>query len=144
MPAVPVFVKNLLPANLPQLDFQVRHTCALNTSCIDQTFFIANFPCQVTGISYVHATAGTDASAVNVQLSKDTGTQAPGAGTDLLTNNTNAGFDCKGTANTVQTGALIATVATLQLAVGDRLALDFAGTVTTLAGVSVTVSLRRI
>jgi len=144
MPGIPVFINNLRPASLPQLDFQVRHTCVLNTSCIDQTFFIANFPCQVTGITYVHTTAGNDAGAVSVQLSKDTGTQAPGAGTDLLTNNTNAGFDCKGTANTVQTGALIATVATLQLAVGDRLALDFAGTVTTLAGISITVSLRRI
>jgi hypothetical protein len=144
MPAVPVFIKNLAPANLPQLDFQLRHNCVLTTACIDQAFFVANFPCQVTGVTYVHATAGTDGSAVNVQLTKDTATDAPGAGTDLLTNNTNAGFNCKGTANTVQTGALIATVATLQLAVGDRLALDFAGTVTALAGVSVTVSLRRI
>ena len=144
MPAIPVYVKNLVPASLPQLDFQLRHNCLLNTACVDQAFFVANFPCQVTGITYVHATAGTNGSAVNVQLVKDTGTDAPGAGTDLLTNNTNAGFDCKGTANTVQTGALTATSASLQLAVGDRLSLDFAGTVTTLAGISLTVSLRRI
>jgi hypothetical protein len=144
MPAIPVVIKNLSPANLPQLDFQLRHNCLLNTACVDQSFYIANFPCQVTGVTYVHATAGNDAGAVNVQLTKDTGTNAPGAGTDLLTNNTNAGFNCKATANTVQSGALTATAADLQLAVGDRLSLDFAGTVTTLAGVSVTVSLRRI
>ena len=52
-----------------------------------------------------------DAGAVNVQLVKDTSTDAPGAGTDLLTNNTDAGFNCKGTANTVQNGTLTATTA---------------------------------
>lgn len=61
-----------------------------------------------------------------------------------LTNNANAGFDLKGTANTVQTGTLTATTADLQLATGDRLSLDFAGTLTDLAGLLVTVSLKRI
>lgn len=116
----------------------------LNSGCVDQAIFTADRPYQVVGVTEIHATAGNDAGAVNLQLTKDTGTNAPGAGTDLLTNNTNAGFDLKGTANTLQTGALVATAASLIMAAGDRLSLDFAGTVTTLAGVQVTVSLRAL
>lgn len=119
----------------------VRHTCLLNADCIDQAFFIADGYYTVVGIKYVHSTAGSDGSAVNVQVTKDTGTDAPGAGTDLLTNNTNAGFNCKGTANTVQDGTLVTTAGVVDLAPGNRLALDFAGTVTALAGVTVVVTL---
>lgn len=123
---------------------RVSHQCLLNADCVDQAFFIADRAYQVTRIDEVHATAGSDGSAVNLQITKDTGTAAPGAGTDLLTNNTNAGFDMKGTANTVQNGTLTGTTASLQLAAGDRLSLDFAGTVTALAGVVVTVTLKAI
>ncbi|MCC5644785.1 hypothetical protein LC607_17935 [Nostoc sp. CHAB 5824] len=133
----------ILNANI-NLTHNLSVQCPINSLCVDQPFFVADGAYLVTGISYVHSTAGSDGSAVNLQITKDTGTAAPGAGTDLLTNNTNAGFDCKGTANTVQTGALVATEATRTLASGDRLSLDFAGTVTALAGVVVTVSLRRV
>jgi hypothetical protein len=112
-----------------------------NAGLADQCFFIANRAYTVKAIREVHATAGSDASAVNVQVTKDTGTQAPGAGTDLLTNNTNAGFDLKGTANTVQVGALVATAGALDLAAGDRLSVDFAGVLTALAGLVVSVEL---
>lgn len=122
----------------------VTANCILNGNCIDHAFFTADRAYQVVGITEIHATAGNDGSAVNLQVTKDTGTNAPGAGTDLLTNNTNAGFNLKATANTLQTGTLTATTASLQLAAGDRLSLDFAGTVTTLAGVQVTVALKPI
>ena len=115
-----------------------------NGDLADESFFIANRAYEVVAIREIHATAGDDAGAVSVQVTKDTGTNAPGAGADLLTNNTNAGFNLKGTANTVQVGTLIATQASLQLAAGDRLSVDFAGTLTTLAGVVITVSLKRI
>lgn len=124
---------------LQQSTFEV---CFAPSTIADTAFFLAQLPCKVIGVSYVHATAGTDAGAVNVQLTKDSGTNAPGAGTDLLTNNSNAGFNCKGTANTVQTGALVTADATLTLAAGDRLSLDFAGTTTALAGVLVSVRLQ--
>lgn len=123
---------------------EVSYTMNANASLADQSFFIANRAYQVTAVREVHATAGSDAGAVNLQITKDTGTQAPGAGVDLLTNNTNAGFDMKGTANTVQVGTLTATTADLQLAAGNRLSVDFAGTLTALAGVTVTVSLKAI
>jgi hypothetical protein len=109
---------------------------------VDQTFFVANRAYTVTGARFVHATAETTAANLRVQITKDTGTNAPGAGTDLLTNNTNAGFDGKATANTVQTATLTATGASLALAAGDRLSLDFEAAATELAGVTITVSLK--
>jgi len=119
-------------------------TFNLASSLADQAFFVAPYACQVTAVSEVHSTAGTDTNPVNVQVVKDTGTTAPGGGTDLLTNNSNAGFNLKGTDNTVQTGTLTGTVASLRLAAGDRLSVDFAGTLTALAGVVVTVALKKI
>ena len=115
-----------------------------NGDLADQAFFLATRAYQVVAISEIHATAGNDAGAVNLQVTKDTSTDAPGAGTDLLTDNSNAGFDLKGAANTVQNGTLHGTVSNLQLAAGDRLSVDFAGTLTSLAGVLVTVTLKRI
>lgn len=122
----------------------VTHTMLLNGDCVDQTVFIADRAYQVMSATEIHAVAGNDAGAVNMQLTKDTSTNAPGAGTDLLTNNTNAGFDMKGTANTLQTGTLTGTAASLLLAAGDRLAVDYAGTVTTLAGVAISVVLKPV
>jgi hypothetical protein len=115
-----------------------------NASPADEAFFIAPVACKVVRIDEVHATAGNDAGAVNLQITKDTATNAPGAGTDLLTNNTNAGFSLKGTANTVQNGTLVATAGVTTLAAGDRLSADYAGTLTTLAGVCVTVTLELV
>jgi hypothetical protein len=46
--------------------------------------------------------------------------------------------------NTLQSPALTATTANLQLAAGDRLGVDISGTTTSVAGVVVTVLMRRI
>jgi hypothetical protein len=115
-----------------------------NAGCVDSQVFIAPFACQVVSVAYDHAVAGNDAGAVNLQLTKLTGTTALASGTALLTNNTNAGFDCKATAQTRQTGTLTATTASLQLAAGDKLCADFTGVVTTLSGVVMTVVLKSI
>lgn len=133
-----------LNVNIVNSTSNVIGRCLLNADCVDQTFFVADAVYDVISISEIHATAGNDAGAVNLQVTKDTGTNAPGAGTDLLTNNTNAGFDLKGTANTSQAGTLVTSDSAKRLAIGDRLSLDFAGTVTTLAGVVVSVVLRRV
>lgn len=106
----------------------------------DRVFFVATRACTVVAISQVHAVAAGGAS--TLQVVKDTGTDAPGAGTNLLTNNTNAGFDLNATANTVQVGTLSATAADLVLAAGNRLAIDFANTVQSTAGLVVTVQLK--
>ena len=111
-------------------------------SATDTPIFIANTAYQVIAVSEVHSVAAGGTS--TLQLTKDTGTTAPGAGTDLLTNNTNAGFNLNATANTVQNGTLTATTASLQLAAGDRLSLDFGHAIQSSATVVVTVSLKRI
>ncbi len=115
-----------------------------NGDLIDQTFFVANRDFIVLSAFEVHSTLGTNGSAVNVQLVKDTGTNAPGAGTDMLTNSTNAGFDLKGAVNTVQTGVLATTAGLTRLAAGNRLSVDFAGTLTAVAGVVVVVLLQAV
>lgn len=106
----------------------------------DQAFFVATRAYRVIAISEVHSVAAGGASAL--QVVKDTGTTAPGAGTDLLTNNTNAGFDLNATANTVQVGTLVTTLASLLLATGDRLSVDYANAIQSTAGVVVTVALQ--
>lgn len=114
----------------------VTFNLAANGSLGTQTFFIADSTYTITSISYVHKTQGTGAAVANV--TKDTGTTAPGAGVTLQ----NGTFDCVGTANnTVLTGTLTSTAANLKMAVGDRLAIAFTGTLTTLAGVTVTVTM---
>lgn len=114
----------------------------LNATLTDQAFFVADRAYQVTAITEVHSAAA--AVTANVQVTKDTSTTAPGGGTDLLTNNTNAGFDLHATANTVQTGSLSGTPSDLQLAAGDRLSVDFSGTLTSAAGVVISIALMPI
>lgn len=123
-------------------NFQVTFAGQTTEAATDRVIFVAPVACQVVAVSQVHSAAAGGAS--KLQLTKDTGTDAPGAGTDLLTNNTNTGFDLNATANTVQSGTLVGTAATLQLAVGDRLALDFANTIQSTAGLCVTVWMKTI
>lgn len=122
----------------------ITNTIPLNSGMVNQHFFIADRALQIVGANFVASTAGTDAGAVSVQLEKLTGTTAPGSGTALLTNNTNAGWNAKTTANTVIPATFTATVASLQLAAGDRVGLKFSGTLTALAGVNVTLTLAPI
>lgn len=112
-----------------------------NASLGTQSLFIADRAMVITGIEYKHTTAGNDAGAVSCQVFHDSGTNAPGAGTSVMTNS----FNCKGATNTVQTATLIAPTgpgfpsSTITLNAGDRLSVVFTGTLTTLAGVVITV-----
>jgi hypothetical protein len=121
----------------------VTFTLNANASLATQSFFIADRPFLITGIEYTHATAGTNGAAVTVNVTKDTGTQAAGAGSTVQVGT----FNAKGTANTVQYASLLAVdgqgnpAAGLKLAAGDRLSIVFTGTLTTLAGVNLTVYL---
>jgi hypothetical protein len=71
-----------------------------------------------------------------MQLVKDTTTSAPGAGTDLLT----AAFDLNATANTVQAKASgdFVSLAARTMAIGDRIAVDYANAIQSTAGNAVT------
>lgn len=111
------------------------------SSVADLQFFTAPVKCQVVSVREVHATAGTDAGAVTGTIRRCQGTEAATAGDDLL-GTTKINF--KGTALTEQTPALTDTTANLILEAGDRLSLDVTGTTTALAGVIVTVLLKRV
>jgi hypothetical protein len=115
----------------------VTYRQAANGDLADEAFFIADRAYVVDSIREVHSAAGTHSAAVSLQVTKDTGTDAPGAGTDLLS----TAFDLKGTANTVQSAALTSDGAALTLAAGNRLSVDYAGVLTTVAGVVVTAML---
>ncbi len=112
-----------------------------NGGLATQTFYIANRPLTIVGIQYSHATAGNDAAAVTAAIFKDSGTQAPGAGASVMSGT----FNCKAAANTPQSATLLAVdgngkpAAGVTLAAGDRLSIKFTGTLTSLAGVVVTV-----
>lgn len=112
----------------------------LNGDSVDQNFFIAMEPVKVLAISESHATAGTDGSAVSAVVKKATGTTAIASGTAIMSNS----FDMKGTANTVQNAAMATSSATVTLASGDRLGVDYTGAVTSLAGVVITLLLQKV
>lgn len=132
---------NLSNATAPLgTQFVASYVGQTTEAATDRQFFVAPRACTVVAISEVHAVAAGGASAL--QVVKDTGTAAPGAGTDLLTNNTNTGFDLNATAQTVQVGTLSATASDLVLAAGNRLSIDFANTIQSTAGLVVTVLLK--
>ncbi len=111
------------------------------SSVADVQFWTAPAKCEVVAVREVHATAGNDASDVTATIRRCQGTEAATAGDDLLGTTK---INLKGTALTEQTPALTDTSANLVLAAGDRLSLDVTGTTTTLAGVIVTVLLKRV
>lgn len=115
----------------------------LNTHYIDHNLFIADAAYRVVGITYVHSTA--NGTAAKFQITKCTGTTAPASGTALLTNNSAAGFDAAGTANTVQTATFGTTDGITTLKPGDRLAIDVdSATYTAVRGGVLAITLKRL
>lgn len=110
------------------------------SSVADVQFFTAPVKCEVVAVREVHAVAGNDVGDVTGTIRRCQGTEAATAGDDLLS----AAINFKGTALTEQTPALTATTSLLTLEPGNRLSLDVTGTTTTLAGVILTVLLKRV
>lgn len=106
----------------------------------DLPFFIARQPCEVLWVAESHIVAGTDAGSVTMDIVKLTSGQAVASGVSILTTE----FDMKSTANTPvqKQGKDLAN--TRQLKNGERLALDFTGKLTALAGVQVTLYLKNL
>lgn len=98
----------------------------------NQVFYIANRPMIVTSLSAIFSVAAGGTSTLDV--TKDTGTDAPAAGTALG----QAAFNLAATANTIQNATPSATVATKTLAAGNRLAVKFNHAIQASAGVVVT------
>ena len=100
--------------------------------------FIAPYPCIFLGATEVHSVQGTDGGAVTLQIERLIGTTATGSGINLL----GAGFNLKGTINTVQT-AVLAPIPKVSFALkkGDRLGLALTGTPTSVSQLVVIIQL---
>lgn len=109
---------------------------ALNIA-VSSSLFVADEAYQLTAVK---ASWGVASVSMSFNIEKLTGTTAPGSGTTLL----QSVIDTSGIANTVNTGTLSSTVSDLQFAVGDRLGIKIAGTITSLVGMVVTFTLKRI
>lgn len=114
----------------------------VNAGNIDQDVFVADRPYRVMAVRESHGTAGNDAGAVTLDVVKCTGTTAAASGTTVL----GSTFNMKSTANTPVTktkgnGGVVDTAVAV-LAEGDRLAFNYTGTITALAGVVVSIVLR--
>lgn len=103
---------------------------SLSATDATRAVFIANRPMILKSVKEVHSTASSSGT---LQIEKLTGTTAAGSGTNLLTGT----ISLAGTANTVLSGTLIATIASLTFAAGDRLGVVIAGTMTSLANCKV-------
>lgn len=116
-------------------------TRQIASSVADEQFWIAPVKCQVVAIHEVHVTAGDHASAVTATVRRCQGTEAATAGDDLIGSTK---IDLKGTALTLQSPALTSTTDDLVLSAGDRLSLDVTGNTQNLAGVILTVHMKRV
>lgn len=106
----------------------------IDANSVDANVFIADRGYKVIAIQEVHSVVGGASAAVRPR--KVTGTAAPGASAGTTVKElTTANIDLTATINTVQAAALTSTAADLTLAAGDRIALDFSGTLTGLVGV---------
>lgn len=103
--------------------------------------FIAPYPVELVSAQVIWSVASASGT---LQLTHDSGVQAPGAGTALLV----SALSTASTANTVsaipKAKAFAAVNSSLQFAVGDRLSLTFGGTLTGQAGLVVSVLFKRI
>lgn len=100
---------------------------------VDVPVFIADRQYKVSSIKEIHSVVGGTSAAVKVR--KCAGTTAPASGTELHA----TAFDLTATVNTLQTATVVAADALVKK--GERLVLDFSGTLTGLAG-TVTIVLR--
>lgn len=103
---------------------------------VSSIFFIADRAYTVTSIEAVWSTAEST-GAMDIQVQRLQGTEAIAAGDDLLS----AVIDATGTADTVNAGTLTATAALLDLAAGDRLAVELSATPNEVVNMVVTVGL---
>lgn len=129
-------VANLLVVVWVQYESNIFETSVYAATPADQVFFLANRKYALNAISYMHGTAETTTTGLNVELKVQDGTETEAQGTDILTNNSNAGFDALAAANTVQVG----TFSALSLVAGERLSLTLDDTATELANVVMTVA----
>ena len=119
---------------------RIPGTSAATAANYTAPFFIADRSYEIIEVRERHETAGSDGSAVTVDVYKVPSGTAPASGTSVLTTTMNL----KATANTNQSGSVTATISNKRIARGDSLALVTSGTLTSVAGVTVSVLIKAI
>lgn len=115
-----------------------RITVILDAADVDRWAWIADRACEVVLIEEVHSVVGGASAAVRPRKVLAASTAAPGAAAGANVKElTTATIDLTAAIDTTQTPALTATTADRKFADGDRLGLDFSGTLTGLKGVLV-------
>jgi len=119
-------------------------TSAATAANYTAPFFIAERSYEVLWCMERHETAGSAGGSVTVMLKKVPSGTAPASGIDVLT----AGINLKATANTNQEGTIsqarTSSIYNRRLSTGDALSLVTTGTLTSVAGVTVSVLLRSL
>lgn len=129
----------VLPTDLDR----VVITKTFNASSVDDWVFVADRPYTVVSIKEVHSVAGNDGGTVTADVRKVTDVSAPGAAAGSTVKEfLSAALNLKSTANTTVTGTLTATGADLDLATGDKVGVNYVGTLTTLAGAVLVIELK--
>lgn len=124
----------------------VQSATAATAAPVDVTIFHAtDCDYEIVAATEVHATAGDDGSAVTADLKRAASGTAIASGTSVLAST----FNLKSTAATPVTksrsvGGLAATQAGRTISKGQRLGIDFGGTLSALEGCHFTIILRPV
>lgn len=125
--------------NVGNIVIEHKADAAVASTVADRDCFIATSAWRVVSVKEAHATASTSGTAA---LRKITDTSAPGASaSSTVIELLGSALDLSTTANTVVTATLVSDPAKLTLKPGDRLAFDFGGTMTSLAGCLIQIEL---
>jgi hypothetical protein len=108
-------------------------TTFLEAASVDKFIWIAPRKCKLIGIREVHPVAGGAAAAVRPRK-VTANAVAPGAAAGATCLELSASIDLTTTANTTQDPAVTTTGSRHYFVKGDRLGLDFSGTLTGLVG----------
>lgn len=110
-------------------------TTELLAASVDKWVFVAQRACKLVGIKEIHSVVGGSGAVVTPRKVLAATVAAPGAAVAAgITELTTAAIGLETTADTTQTPTLTATIADRSFAAGDKLGLNFAGTLTGLVG----------
>lgn len=124
-----------------ETDNGVVITSELLAASVDKFIFVADRAYRVGSVKEIHSVIGGSGATVRPRKIAAATVAAPGAAVAAgIVELTSAAIGLETTVNTTQAGTLSATAADLLLAAGDKIALDFAGTLTGLVG-SITIAL---
>lgn len=119
-------------------------TSELLAASVDNWIFVATRACKVVAVRECHSVIGGSGAVVRPRKITAATTAAPGAAVAAgITELTAADIGLETAVNVAQNAGLTATVADLSLAAGDKIGLNFSGTLTGLVGV-LTIELQYI